>query len=126
MSDFKAWIAGEKTNISLDENGNLLTSAVFGDVIIEAPGVNSKSDKFEGNLNPATTTTFPFSNVTTGYAYQVANDGLVNMTYAVSNGAANTIKAGEIHVESEYKFTSLTLINALTTSCDFRIKVSGV
>lgn len=125
-SDYYAWIAGEKSNIGVTSNNELLVSASFGGVVIEAPGINDETDVLAITLNPATTTNFSFSNVTTGYTYLIANDGAVNVTYNVNSDGAMTVKSGEAIQEDNIKFSTFQMINASTTSCALRIRISGV
>lgn len=127
MSNFKAWICGEKTNISVTENGELLTAVEIGGVIVEAPGVNTETDVLNDKIiNPATTTNFVFSNVSTGYSYTIVNDGSVDVTYNINSTGVMSIKAGETIREDFVKFTTLRMINSTTTSCSVRARVSGV
>jgi len=125
-TEYFAWINGTKSNIRITEDGALLQSAYFDSVIIEAPGVNDETDILELTLNPATTTTFAFSNVTTGYQYLVVNDGSTAIKYNVASKGYMGLEANDIVQEDNMKFTSLLVANALTTSADIRVRVSGV
>ena len=125
-TEYFAWINGTRSNVRITEDGALLQSAYFDSVIIEAPGVNDETDVLELKLNPATTTTFSFSNVTTGYQYMVANDGDVTVKYNLGSKGYMNVLAGDAVQEDNMKFTSLLVANALTTSCDIRVRVTGV
>jgi hypothetical protein len=119
---------GTITPIAVTPDGEIKTTASFGDVIIESQGVNTDRDIFEGTINTASSVTLTFANVTTGYEILVANDTAGYDLKLRLNGepVGNTIKGQSVFAASLYKFTSAIIRNDSGASIDYRVIISGV
>jgi hypothetical protein len=119
---------GTPKALNCTDDGALYTTAVIGDVVIEAPGVNSKYNTIEGSIaDGITDQPVVFSSVTTGYQLLVTNDSNTPMTFKINSTGndAGTIGPGETFTTDLFKFTSLYISNSSGTAVDYRIRVEG-
>jgi len=115
--------------ILVGDEGQILQSAYFESVVIEAPGVSDEYDTWEGTITTGTTdTALAFTNIgTAGYQLMVTCDGPGNITFKL-NGTGEpetTVKMGETFATDMMKFASLHISNSSGSNADYRIRAEG-
>lgn len=84
-------------------------------------------DSVSDSINAATTTTLTLGSINYGYSIAFCNDSNINLT-AKLNSTANdtiTIAASECVSLSNQQFTTVYIINALTTTISYRVIMQG-
>jgi hypothetical protein len=132
---FGETIAGKIIPFLLGDDGEVLQSAYFDNIIIEAPGVNTKYAQISGTINNGLSNqAVNMGDVTTGYAFEIINKTTDTILKLKLNGTGNA----EIHIVNNFtlgtiglefnnmKFTSMHLTNDSGSNIDYDIKIIGV